>query len=1371
MKKYFIFIYLILCILGSGKGGEWISISSSQPIPAQVLLISSNVESSQIRFNVNGYFLSEVETPKGKAFIVSVGEGTPLLMAGAPDLPKLTASVIIPDLAHMTVKVISSDYSEYHDLLIAPSKGNFSREIDPATVPFHYGRTYNQNEFYPSTLAALQDPYILRDYRGQTVVICPFQYNPITRTLRVYHSITVEVKRVNNSGINPLIRDGKITTVDAEFNKIYDRHFINLASTRYEPLEDQGNMLIIAYGDFVDEMEPFVEWKRMTGMATEIMDVATIGGSNEIKAYVQNYYNSNGLTFLLLVGDAAQVPTPPYNTVSSSDNSYGYITGDDSYPEILVGRFSAENEAHVQTQVNRVLTYEKDPLTGTDWFTLGIGIASSQGPGDDNELDYEHVRNMQADLLNYTYTYCSELFDGSQGGEDAPGNPTPAQVAEDINAGATVILYTGHGGQVSWGTSGFSNSNINQLTNANMLPFIWSVACNNGTFAGSTCFAEAWLRATNPSGDPTGAIATLMSTVSQSWDPPMEGQDEMVDIMVESYADNIRRTFGGISMNGCMKMIDTYGNDGAYESDAWTVFGDPSLLIRTAVPQVLTVVHDEVIFLGATQFTVNCPTEDALVALTLNGEILGTGVVEGGTALIEFEPLLEPDTLSLVATAYNYIPYTGSIEVIPADGPYVVFNSCSINDSGSNGNGLLDYGEGVTLQVGIRNVGTESASDVSVVLSSTDPFVTITDNEEAYGTIAPQEIKLIDDAFAISVSNDIPDQHVIFFSLQVTDNTQISWNSNFSLVAHAPILKLLAINVSDPQGNNNNKLDPGESADLLVGIVNTGSADAYEVQGLLSSQDDYVIITSNSGEYGTIAPNEAIEGTYAATASGETPPGHSADFSLDISAQFGVVGSGTFSLIIGQIPVLIVDFDLNHSSAPVIQETLDNIGVASDYLTSLPDDLQIYSSIFVCLGIYWDNHVLSEEEGQKLADYLTLGGNLYMEGSDTWAFNPSTPVHGMFNINGVNYGSSDMGTINGQPGTMSESMVFQYAGENSYMDHIEPIAPAFAIFRNRNPEYGCAVAFDAGTYKTIGTSFEFGGLTDAVSPSTKNELMIRLMEFFGIQQTELGTVEGIVVDALTGEPLEGAEISVGSYRSYTSASGTYTGHFPVGNWDICGSALSYETICQSDTIYSDSTITCNFTLTYLIPPSNLQATLNENTATLVWEMEPGRPFNYFCIYRNKDNSEYQMIHTTTSMTYDDNLSLSGVYNYYITASYGINDESSASNIVTIEFTATGIANPGTVPEVTRLGSNFPNPFTEITKLRFDISKDCDVLIEIFKVTGEKVRTLVHENAQAGHYELIWNGKDDLDRLVPEGVYIYQLKAGNYLHSRKMILMK
>jgi hypothetical protein len=138
-------------------------------------------------------------------------------------------------------------------------------------------------------------------------------------------------------------------------------------------------------------------------------------------------------------------------------------------------------------------------------------------------------------------------------------------------------------------------------------------------------------------------------------------------------------------------------------------------------------------------------------------------------------------------------------------------------------------------------------------------------------------------------------------------------------------------------------------------------------------------------------------------------------------------------------------------------------------------------------------------EGQIFAAYLNAGGNLYLEGADTWYYDQQftpTPVHAMLNIQGIEDGSGDLGMILGQAGSMVEDMSFAYSGDNSYIDRIAEVAPAQMMFMNNTPQYGAAVSFDAGTYRTVGFSFEFGGLQDG--ERTKDDLMIHILEFFGI---------------------------------------------------------------------------------------------------------------------------------------------------------------------------------------------------------------------------------------------------------------------------------
>jgi hypothetical protein len=178
--------------------------------------------------------------------------------------------------------------------------------------------------------------------------------------------------------------------------------------------------------------------------------------------------------------------------------------------------------------------------------------------------------------------------------------------------------------------------------------------------------------------------------------------------------------------------------------------------------------------------------------------------------------------------------------------------------------------------------------------------------------------------------------------------------------------------------------------------------------------------------------------------------------------------------------------------------SIQNVGLGVDYTSSFPAQADSYGSLFVCLGIYPDNHVLTTSQGQFLSNFLMAGGKIYMEGGDTWYYDPQTSVHSMFNINAISDGSDDMNTLTGQAGTFTEGITFAYAGENNWMDRINPVVPAFMIFRNQSPDYGAAVAYDAGNHSTIGTCFEFGGLNNGSTPSTKDELMFRYLDFFGL---------------------------------------------------------------------------------------------------------------------------------------------------------------------------------------------------------------------------------------------------------------------------------
>lgn len=1098
MKKLLPFLFAFL-FFPNIYASDWIKIKSGEPVKSKTSLVSSTISKSVLQFSLDGFRKKTITTEKGEAWLISLEDGASLLEKSAPDLPIFAESIIIPDQSAMKISVVSAEFVEYTDVLIAPSKGNLPRTINPSSLPFEFGGQYDVNEFFPGELAELAKPYIVRDYRGQAVKFQPFQYNPATKTLRVYYNIVLNIEEAGPSHINILTRQNPLDKVDVLFKSVYKQHFINYGTSlqRYDPVEETGSMIVISHVDFLEEIQPFVDWKNQKGIPTTLVDVAEIGGSADIKQFIKSAFDFNGVTFVLLVGDNAQVPSSSISG-NDSDVDYSYVAGNDHYPDLFVGRFSAETEDHVTTMVNRTLSYEKYPVSDTAWYKKAIGIASSQGPGDNNEMDYEHIRNIQDNkLIPFTYNYGYEFFDGSQGGNDESGNPDPSMVSAAVNSGASIINYTGHGSNNAWSSSGFSSSHVNSLTNTDKWPFIISVACVNGNFVNGTCFAEAWTRAED-NGEPTGAIATIMSTINQNWNPPMCGQDAMNDILTEAFSGNIKRTFGGITMNGCMEMNDSYGAGGEQETDCWTIFGDPSVVIRTDVPAEMTVTHPESITNEETAFTLYCDLEGALAVLSAEGVIVDVVFVENGEAVFNF-PVLEIGTANAVVTAFNCTPYISTIEIEIGVGPNIVYESSLVNDETGNNNGLVDYNEYFLLTTSLQNIGNVDADEVTAELTTTSEHAEILDSTATFGQIVIDEIVTVDNAFSIIVSDAIPDGQFIDFTIVVQDGAGRSlWESDFSIEAHAPLLTYSDFVVDDSDGDDDGKLDPGETANLIVEIANPGSSAAYNVIGQLVTENEYLTINTEQEDFA-----EQLEGEGTATAifevsaAGDTPEGLIADLKINLIADFNISGTGDFMTIIGQKAALVLNLTEIDPSADSLMECFENLEVTVEQATSMPEYPDMYKSIFVLLGVYPNNHALTANQGKQLSDFLERGGNIYMEGGDTWYNDNPTILHSKFKIDSDSDGSNDLDLVVGEKSGFFTGYSFNYNGSNSFIDHLAPKDDAKLLLSNVAPNYGVAVSFENETYKTVGASLSFSGLQNE-SGSTKDGVLADVLTFFEI---------------------------------------------------------------------------------------------------------------------------------------------------------------------------------------------------------------------------------------------------------------------------------
>ncbi len=224
----------------------------------------------------------------------------------------------------------------------------------------------------------------------------------------------------------------------------------------------------------------------------------------------------------------------------------------------------------------------------------------------------------------------------------------------------------------------------------------------------------------------------------------------------------------------------------------------------------------------------------------------------------------------------------------------------------------------------------------------------------------------------------------------------------------------------------------------------------------------------------------------------------------------------------GILPMVVVDLDANRNSCPFIRDELLARGYDVEYSTSMPSSINPNTPVvWVCLGVYPDNHVLTSSEGDILASYLDSGGRVYMEGGDTWCYDSSTSVHPYFGtwLRGdynCNDGSGDLGTINGISETFTEGLSWTYFGDNNWMDRIGANqSDSFNIWNNESPSYHTGVARDTGNYRTIAASHEFGG----ASHPDRSSIMDRYLEFFLSGAEPPGTPEVTFIYPTDGAPV------------------------------------------------------------------------------------------------------------------------------------------------------------------------------------------------------------------------------------------------------------
>ena len=449
--------------------------------------------------------------------------------------------------------------------------------------------------------------------------------------------------------------------------------------------------------------------------------------------------------------------------------------------------------------------------------------------------------------------------------------------------------------------------------------------CVTNKYDEPECFGEALLRANSK-----GAIGYIGASNNSYWDEdyywgtgfrdivehPVYGSSSSgaYDLTFHNHGEPYSEwyiTQGQMVRAGNLAVTQS-GSSIDYYWEIYNLMGDPSLMVYFGVPPVLNVSYSPFIPLGSTTFTVN--TEPyAYVALSLNGNLLGASFADYlGEAVLTTQALTTPGLADVVVTAQNRQPYFGDVSIQVPNGPYVLMKSKYIDDSNGNNNFLADYGELISLNTTLKNYGFNDTG-ITAILRSNDSYITLIDSTHSFGNILQDDTLLINNSFSFNIANNIPDQHRVNFSMYITDINSNTWTSNFSIIVNAPAFTVHNIIIDDATGNNNGRLDPGETVNISINTSNSGHASATNTVATIASNNSSINIPNQNFNFGSFFNGSLSEASFSASVDNSIQNGSIVELAYNVGS--GVYSSQkVFRLLVGVISENWETGNMNHLS-------------------------------------------------------------------------------------------------------------------------------------------------------------------------------------------------------------------------------------------------------------------------------------------------------------------------------------------------------------------------------------------------------------------------------------------------------------------------
>jgi hypothetical protein len=1159
-------------------------------------LVSQRDDGVEMVYSLNRLRLEELEIDGETMQTLAIPGALLFNDQGMPNLPGMGRYIAVPRGASVRLEIVETRTQLLRDIDIAPAPA-IPREGDDSPLIYHKDPTvYGTDDVYPREPIRLSNIVNMRGVDAVIIGITPFQYHPVRRELTVFTDIRLRVHFTGGSGRftedryrsrywEPVLRANLLNYSSLEPTEFVRRGLVKNAGQEGTDRKDVGCEYVIITPDdpdFIAWADTIKHWRTLQGISTGTFTLTETGSSaSQIESFINNAYNTWDIppVAVLLLSDypssgkAYGITSPLWNSYCVSDNIYADVDGDD-LPEMNFARICAQDAGDLETMINKFLDYERNPYTDPGFYDHPVcagGWQTERWFILCSEVIYGFLANVhgKSPVREYaiysgtpgsvwsTNPNTSMIVDyfGPSGLGYIPATPehltdwgaTATRMNNDINSGCFIVQHRDHGGEDGWGEPDYTNSSLDGLSNT-MLPFVFSINCLTGKYNwGSECFTEKFHRIEHGALGLIGASETSYSFVNDTYVWGM--YDGMWPEFMPDYPsagaknagpENLRPGFANITGKYFLQASNWPYNP-SEKDETYHLFhlhGDAFTTLYSQVPQSLTVTHPGVLYIGATSFPVTAD-DGSVIALTVDGQIIGTADGTGSMVSVPIAPQSAPGTMVVTVTKHDHFRYAQSVPVLPPEGAFVVHHRHDIDDDGSGGSGGNDDGiinPGETIELfpfWVMNYGVDTAFAVTgeLALQAADPLVTLIDTSDVYGTIAPDDSALGTGGFSFAVDLTAPDGHGISFALQCTDGDSV-WQSYFTETVRAPVLTYVDNQIDDSAGGNGDgRIDPGETVDLSLTVKNTGGGAATGITGEMVSLHPDVTVTTAAAGFPDLDPAQQGASLTDFTISVDPlcPTPNQAELELTLTEARGFVFTDTFSVRIGMRQVLFVDDDNGDSFETYFTDALDALDIEYDVWTVYTQGSPPVATMEEYITVIWSTgddyyETLNSTDEANLMTYLDGGGTLYLSSQD-YLYDIGSPTTFSSNYLHVASWTSDTSVdevagIAGDPISHGLSYVLDYPFYN-WSDNIVPDASAAAIFKitaqksseplrppkdGLPPDFGdmetppakqnyCGLRFPAGgdsSYLVVFTAIPFEAVPTA---EDREELLQKILEW------------------------------------------------------------------------------------------------------------------------------------------------------------------------------------------------------------------------------------------------------------------------------------